>query len=182
MKLASLRESFTNSRYSLWHCFAFAHNVVCIEKLKMKATNWSCNTICTFFGSVFTQVFLPNRWIPTVSAQNIVSFDFNWRQLLAQMLFTNARNVKFILHICWLEGNIHVFLLKSMLETKTLFGHNVFFTRHDIVQLLRMLKITSIGNKFWKRLLQVHTVTFPPMRNFEFCCMQTHKSISFSQL
>ena len=126
MKLASLRESFTNSRYSLWHCFAFAHNFVCIEKLKMNATNWSCKTICTIFGSAFTQVFLPNRWIPTVSAQNIVSFDFNWRQLFAQILFTNARNFKFILHICWLEGNIHVFFLKSKLETNSLFGDNVF--------------------------------------------------------
>ena len=41
--VSALHESFTNSRYLLWHCFAFAHAFVCIEMvLKMTAIILSC--------------------------------------------------------------------------------------------------------------------------------------------
>ena len=124
-KLSSLRESFTNSRYLLWHCFAFAHTFVCIEMdLEMNAISWLCKTICTMFGSVFIEVSLANGWFPKVSAQNIVSFYFKQRQFAQCFL---PRFVKFILHIYCLEGNIHFFrVLKSKIETNPLFGGNVF--------------------------------------------------------
>ena len=80
--------------------------------------------MCTIFGSIFVELSLPSGWFPRVSTQNIVSFYFKRRQLLAQCFL--PRFVKFVLHIYCLEGNIWFFVLKSKIETNPLFGGNVF--------------------------------------------------------
>ena len=76
------------------------------------------------------------------------------------------RNVKFILHICWLEGNIHVFFLKSKLETNSLFGDSVFSLVMILSSCWECWRLQVLETSFEKDCSSVHTVTFAPMRNF----------------
>ena len=161
-KLASLRESFTNLKYSLWHCFAFAHNFICNEKSK-----WTRQT---------------GRAKPYAQSLALLSLKFpfqidEFQQYLhkTSFLFTSTEDS------CWLEGNVQFLLLKSKLETNPLFGDNVFSLVMILSSCWECRRLQVLETSFEKDCSSVHTVTFPPMRNFEFCCMQTHKSISFSQ-